>query len=260
MSASSSRLTSFALLALLTLALPAALACGSTTNDVEEPEPMVAGDGDGDQIAGQSGNEGSALRPPCFYQDQIIVTVEVQSEPGACFVGEVVELISDGAKNSDVSVGDAIGGMVSLFYTSSPPSVGDTVTAQYMRGSQDGITCPEYVGCSAEECSSFNHETQAEEFDACDTACLEDTREACAAHADDTALGGNVQVSSMAGDLVEIEWLGGTYEFSHSELLADTCGSSFAELPNLIDESDSDVDPDDAARPAPPPEDPISCP
>lgn len=89
---------------------------------------------EGQQLAsGQSGNEGSSLRLPCFYESSTVLVVEVTSTAGGCFAAEVLEVVQDSTAES-LSVGDVVGGMPSLFYTSTQPQEGDTVTIQYFRG------------------------------------------------------------------------------------------------------------------------------
>jgi len=75
--------------------------------------------------------------------------------------------------------------------------------------------------------------------------------------AEPAALGGYVQVSPMNGNKVEVEWLGGTYEYTPAELLADTCRATIEALPNLVVEDNSGVDPNDGVAPV---DTPLTCP
>lgn len=83
------------------------------------------------RVAGQSGNEGTSLRYPCFFDTQAIVTVEVTDNSGGCFQGTVQELLSPGASDAGLVEGDTIGGVTSLFYSSQEPEIGDSVLVQY---------------------------------------------------------------------------------------------------------------------------------
>jgi hypothetical protein len=126
-------------LAAFTLAFSSLLlscADGASAGSPEHPE--IEGDGGGEELAdtdgGQSGNEGTSLRYPCFYQEQTVLTVRVTSAEGGCFAGEILSLESTGADASGLSVGGTVSGILSLFYTETSPTAGDSVAVQYFAG------------------------------------------------------------------------------------------------------------------------------
>lgn len=107
-------------------------ACAGETANSDGGETSAPGEGS--QLAsGQSGSEGSSLRLPCFYEGSTVLVVEVTSTAGGCFAGSVQQVVQD-ATGESLSVGDVVGGVPSLFYTSEEAEEGDTVVIQYFPG------------------------------------------------------------------------------------------------------------------------------
>lgn len=124
--------------------------------------------------------------------------------------------------------------------------------AIFQRGSQTTATCPEYTGCSRERCgrredayttvidpdceaarernqsvdcppTELVDQQAVEDFDRCDTECLEDTRDVCALHTELEQLGGNVRVGKLNGDDLSFYWAGKVRTESLSDLGAPEC-------------------------------------
>lgn len=157
---------------------------------------------------GQSGTEGAAV-PSCVC-DRLDVSVPVLGEivavDGDHYTLRVDALVVE--TDLEPEPGREVGGT----WLAQPPCgdgievvVGDPVLALYTRGSQDGIDCVEYQGCSEERCGPFPEDgdptsSEMEAWDVCDTQCLEETRDACAAHEEEAWLGGHVVLAARDAD------------------------------------------------------------
>jgi hypothetical protein len=102
-----------------------------------------------------------------------------------------------------VMPGDVVGGTLPGFGKCGRGidfSVGDSVLLVYTRGTQDGENCAEQVQCIAQQCDK----RPAPESDGgdCFAQCAKDTRAACAAHADEARLGGQLVVARDADSVV----------------------------------------------------------
>lgn len=79
--------------------------------------------------------------------------------------------------------------------------VGDAVLVVYTRGMQDGDSCVEYAQCAAKSCAEAP--TPASDGGAdCSAQCAAETRAACAAHADEARLGGQLVVARDGDNVV----------------------------------------------------------
>jgi hypothetical protein len=114
------------------------------------------------------------------------------------------------------------------------------------------VACPEYRACSTERCGNPNDLTTTTissecaarqnqdpmvdcepitisdqdglaEYDQCDTACLEETREVCADDAGATRLGGSVVLAPWDDGEVSFYWAGEQRHESYAALKAAEC-------------------------------------
>lgn len=90
--------------------------------------------------------------------------------------------------------------------------VGDSVLVAYERGDQDRYPgCVEYLACEEQDCAALRGQASGDSdeameadatWDECSSACIESTREACAAHDEEARLGGSIAVVAWGDDLV----------------------------------------------------------
>jgi hypothetical protein len=79
---------------------------------------------------------------------------------------------------------------------------GDDVLLVYQRGTQDGEGCTEYGQCLKSQCANAGTTDATADGGACDARCKQDTRAACAAHADLAQLSGQLVVARYGDPLV----------------------------------------------------------
>jgi hypothetical protein len=221
-------------------------------------------------LGGQSGGEtnGSSSQPDapaacaCVPLGTHPVHARVTRLEGGCAELVVVAFLGEPLPDEymPLAVGDAFGGAVTPLCAGSPQvNAGDDVFALFSRGTQDSATCPEYRSCSRDRCgdpsalttttiaqecaerrakdpsvdcppSTISDEDALAAYDRCDTACLEETRDSCASHMDDTQLGGSVFVSPWNDGEVTFYWAGEQRSESYARLVAPECQSRHFDL------------------------------
>jgi hypothetical protein len=100
--------------------------------------------------------------------------------------------------------GDVVGGSLPTFGHCGQGldlSAGDDVLIVYVRGTQDAESCVEYGQCIETQCAKQPEPARDGGVD-CFAACAKDTRAACAAHADEARLGGQLVVARYGRNLV----------------------------------------------------------
>ena len=114
----------------------------------------------------------------------------------------VDEVLSPG--DARVTAGDVVGGALPGFGGRGQGldlGVGDDVLVVYTRGTQDGESCTEYAQCLGKKCAGQSDSARDGGVD-CFAACTSDTRAACAAHAEDARLGGQLVIARDGNNLV----------------------------------------------------------
>ena len=195
----------------------------------------------GGQSGGETDNEAKWPDAPaacaCIAVGERPVRAKVTSLAGGCAELVVLDqLVAPLAgEHMPLTVGDTFGGLLRpLCNGGAEVREGDEVLALFTRGTQDSVTCSEYRACSRERCGAPTEATTTVEsecaerqaqnptvdcetihvsdqdalaaYDRCDTECLEETREACAARIDETWLGGDVSVARWQDGEVLFFW------------------------------------------------------
>lgn len=221
-------------------------------------------------LGGQSGGEtGSLDEEPdapaacaCIAAGSNTVRAKLIRHEQGCAELVVTELLHEPLPGEymPLAVGDTFGGATVPFCAGDAEvREGDEVFAQFTRGTQDSVGCPEYLACSTERCGDpnslvtmtmaseceerrskdssvdcapalENDEPAIAEYDRCDTQCLEETREVCARHANDTQLGGNVIVAPWHEGQVSFFWAGELRQETVEDLAAADCQARHHEL------------------------------
>lgn len=223
-------------------------------------------------LGGQSGGEtedDSAIHEPeapeacaCVAPDVHPIHARVTRLEGGCVELVVVELLDEPSTDqyTPLRVGDLFGGAQEPLCVGGPVvNEGDDVFAVFVRGSQDGVACPEYRACSTERCgdpddlttTTISNECAARqnkdpevdcepitisdqdalaEYDRCDTVCLEETREVCANHADATQLGGTVSLAPWDDGEISFYWAGEQRHEHYTALKAVDCSARHSAL------------------------------
>lgn len=250
-------------------------------------------------FGGQSGGEtDNSEAPPehpapcaCIPVGERPVRAKITRLEGGCVELVVLEqLVAPFPdEHAPLTVGETFGGVVKPLCTgSAEPSEGDEVLAMFTRGTQDGVTCPEYRACSLDRCGNPNDaatvdpecaERRAQDptidcppsasaealaaYDRCDTQCLEQTRSACVARTAETQLGGNVSVARWENEGVSFFWAGQQRQEPFSQLVTPECNdrhqSLWSEYAREHVEPHSEEDTPQAVAPQEPPASP-ACP
>jgi hypothetical protein len=106
--------------------------------------------------------------------------------------------------NPALASGDIVGGALPGFGECGQGldlAAGDDVLLVYTRGTQDGESCAAYAQCIDEQCAKQPEPARDAGGD-CFATCVEDTRAACAAHADEARLGGQLVIARYGNNLV----------------------------------------------------------
>lgn len=104
--------------------------------------------------------------------------------------------------SSELTSGDVVGGALPGFGYCGQGirfAAGDEVLLVYTRGTQDGESCAEYAECVGKQCDAPE---PARDGGDCFATCLADTRAACAAHADEARLGGQLVIAQYGNNLL----------------------------------------------------------
>lgn len=181
---------------------------------------------------------------------------------GGCAELVVVGLLGEASTEDylPLRVGDTFGGLLAPLCTGGREvNEGEDVFALFTRGTQDGATCPEYRACSIERCgnpdalvtttisdeckerqaqdpevdcepTTISDEEALAQYDRCDTECLDQTRSACDARAEDTQLGGSVYVAPWTDGEVSFFWAGEQRSESPSDLIDPECPTRHQKL------------------------------
>jgi hypothetical protein len=130
----------------------------------------------------------------------VLLRATLQAYDGCMARARIDEVLSPA--QAAVAAGDVVGGMLPGFGDCGRGidfSVDDSVLLVYTRGTQDGDNCAEQVQCIAQQCDK--RPVPASDSGDCFAQCAKETRAACAAHADEARLGGQLVVA-QDGDVV----------------------------------------------------------
>ncbi len=208
---------------------------------------------------GQSGSEGSYPLPcPCLLaQGKTALRAELTSVSGGCVTLEVREVLSAEA-NPDLAPGSIVGGAgdgtPACDGEANALTPGTEVLAFYSRGANDAGECVEYRECSAEQCGTVptDDPDAMATWDACDEACLAETRDACAAHTSLAWLNGTVALVRWEETFTFGNY--GTLPREELGLLTEESDSTCAERFTLA--ASEPPSGDEPTEPAPPPDEP----
>ena len=225
---------------LLTCLLLSALpACGEKLSD-----PIVGG---------QSGDEGAAIPAPCAPPGSSILLLKLTEASTNCIKGTVVEDISLDPVETRTSE-TLIGGAFVPFQESFSPKLGDTIWVIHQPAQLDGSACPEYQACSKSNCSNIDKESAPEDYDRCDTACLEENQASCALHSADNDFAGVLRAMPIDNGQLKIDWKGKEYSLDYEQLSSPGCEDYFNHLPDYRDpRSDTSSTSSSAATDSPAP-------
>lgn len=208
-------------------------------------------------FGGQSGGEVGEQPAPCacLSEGDRPVRALILQLSGGCAELEVLDVLTQPIANEylPLETGDVFGGvLVASCNGGSGFAEGDEVLAQFTRGTQSSTTCVEYRACSAERCGELDDaksttidpmcaqaqldnpaidcppqeewdQAAVAEYDRCDTECLEQTRQACAAHVPEEQLGGTVRVMKWAGSEAHYFWAGEQRSSTLGDLRSPQC-------------------------------------
>lgn len=202
------------------------LCAASCSSSSEPPGDLLP------QLGGQSGGDGSELAAFCACSSAAspegapassAAVARLSRSAGGC---AELELLQVWNPERGFEVGDTVGGAIDFACSPEPPAaVGDLLfIREFQRGGQDSYACVEYLACSAELCGEPPRQGPPDtRYEACDAACAEQTREACAAHANEAALDGYASVLRMQGDAAVFDWAGQERRETPDELLSPEC-------------------------------------
>ena len=213
-------------------------------------------------FGGQSGGEVGDRPAPCacLSEGDRPARARILRLHGGCAELEVLEMLAQPIANEylPLEAGDVFGGvLVASCSGGSDFAEGDEVLAQFTRGTQSSTTCTEYRACSVERCGELDDaksttidpmcaqaqldnpaidcppqeewdQAAVAEYDRCDTECLEQTRQACAAHVPEEQLGGTVRVVAWQGDEAHYFWAGQQRSATLEELRYLECSTRLA--------------------------------
>lgn len=256
-------------------------------------------------LGGQSGGETNdeAVHLPdapaacaCIAAGEHAIHGRVTRLEAGCAELVVVELLDAPSSHEymPLEVGATFGGVVIPLCAGGPEvNEGDDVFARFSRGTQNGVTCPEYRACSNEHCGdpttlttttiagecaerrardpnvdcpplTVSDEAALAEYDRCDTQCLEETRDTCAGHANETQLGGTVWVAPWDDGMVSFYWAGEQRREAFGQLLEPACEERHARIWSsyyIAHGSNTPNDPNQQDVAKPPPSQPgVTCP
>lgn len=249
----------------------------SADNTPAESSPGVGGIGDVANGGQSGGASGGAPGPACYCEFGPVARARIvdPGANGACAVFELLTLPEGLSAEAyyGLHVGDQFGGQASLLCEDAfTLESNDEVYVEFAAADTAGNGCPEYRSCSETECGEMSdlealpgeeYDEALAEFDRCDTACLESTRTACAAHATESLFSGRVSVARIDDQGRAVFANGETYAVDPDELSAQDCQPTG--VPERVTPSDvivnsgGDVVPGAAPAPAPA-EQPRVCP
>jgi hypothetical protein len=204
----------------------------------------------GEPRPGQSGSEYMPPQPippgnpprshcPCTSlreQQQLratVIAVEEFPEVGDLRYRLRVDAVLSPLPGDELAVGDEFGGYFSgalpcAGLQAEPIAPGSDVLAFFRRGLQDGVLCCDQLRC-VDDCRREHGEAAQNEPELCDLPCADQTQAACAQHAQEALLHGNVVLLPWGDELVVGESEFGTASIAPADLPALTLDAQACE-------------------------------